>query len=338
MKSAVIASLVTSVLSLGTAAEAANDRNIWTGLSLSGSDSLLVWALSDPALPDQALEMRAQILHRMGFGPGVSTRFTVTPVLTWDPNINGGFMDDGITIGGLRFSFGEDTKRIGGLMAGVQAGARIAAPITPDLAFTANLAGQLTWSPEHDMTKVRLGAETCLRYALEVSTSVHACATATRVIQEMGAETRYTAQLGMRHQFVAGAALHELRVDYTHLFRETFDQGILGARLISAHTAGYSTSFGVRVGASVDGSMALSHGFDIGLTTILWDRPTSFSISYDVSDGGRFLGQDRRDKTVALSVGRDFGQFSAEATIFKTSSSASFYNDSGIGVNFSYRF
>ena len=339
-----IGALALSLAAPATAAQA--DGTIWDGLRLAGSQSLLAWSLSEPALPLEALAARNKILENMGYigarGEITRTWYKFSPILTYDNDINGGFPGSSIVVSGLTFEIDEEYERVSGLMMGMSVSGGFTMPVADGLSWNSKALALATWSPEHSMSKVRIAGDSCLRKMLNISTYLNGCLDLSYSDYDLGTSHSIGGRVGISHAFAAFGALHEVQADLRHASYgggSSYEQRVGSVRLTTAHAGGFATVAGLQLGSDVDGILAMRERIEFGISANIFGEPGMIMVSAQNNRGGSWLGEAREDRIYSLSLSRSFGdKFGATINISDTHSSAEFFNETAVGINFSYSF
>lgn len=326
----------------------AHADTIWDALSLTGSQRLYVYGLSQPGMGRKAHEVRAKILGDMGFeghvGSVSATHFKVKPVLRYDNNVNGGFPADSVTVSGLTFTIDPTARRVSGLLAGIGVEGGFAMPLADGLALSTEVSAEYAGDFEHGLWKGRAQGQACLNKMVSTATWLDACAQAWYSGYELGDSRGVGASLAAHHDFRLGHSLNEVsaQISQTHSMgsgMEAYDQQVLSLRMSGAYSNGVALFGGLDFGTKVEGSMVMRERAMFGLATKVAGRPSSISISAQKLRGGMWLGEPRHDTVYTLNVSHQVSEkIGLAVSMTRTKSTAGVFSDTVFGLNASLKF
>lgn len=343
--------MIMTVLAASLVAPAAHAEERRVGVldavAMSGSQSLAIYALSNPALPRQMHETRDNIASRMGLSgqPGdIGSRWMrFSPVLTYDGNINGGSTGDSILAGGFRFEVGEEFRAVSGILVGGSVNAGMRVNLAERTALELDLGAMAAWAPQHDMTKNSVRASACVRHMLpDNATHLRGCVDGSYLSYELGETRKAGIEAGVSRAFASTSAFHE--VSATGRIERSFglggdDQLIMSGQYIGAFGNGWTIAAGAAIGSKTEERISMRERVSFAAATIIADRPTQFSVSVQNNRGGMFLGESRQERIVTLGVNRPLNdKLTARVNVSRTVARHDFFNDTSVGVDFGFRF
>lgn len=294
-----------------------------------------------------------ELLSRMGYGLSVPAvvRYDLrfSPVLTYDPNINGGFADAAVTLGGLDFTLDPELAARSGWVAGLRFSGSLLAGLDRRLALDASFAASYARGLSDPAEKSDGMLRLCLRRFAGEARELRACLDGSFSLNESGYSHRRGAELGLSHAFAVGHILGEasgwLRHEIVHS-TERHDQWQVGSKLALAFEGDLRLDLGFSLGERVAESIAMRERLSFGLTTHLWERPAQISLAVEQRRGGTFLGTPRDElaMTLALRSGVEvpFGQRSVQAdvgiTLSQIQARHAVLEQGGMTVDISFRF
>lgn len=288
----------------------AESGGVGEAVRLAGSARMAGYLMTDPAQPAPLREAGDRLLSRIGHGasptPGEGV-FTVSPFLRYDQNLNGGFPDDHVTVGGLRFDVAETDQAVSGLIGGATLSYGWRAGLGSGTALELRSVLSLGHALEHDLMKVSFGAEACLRHMARRDTYLHACLDAGGSGFELGRSGRVGGRVGVTRIVSALGGVHELTLEgrvERSLGLTPYERGVISAGLLSAMPGPVVWSARVELGQPVDGVLVTRARLQLGATFEVAGEPTTVAIDWRHASGGVFLGEAREDRTVTLSVSR----------------------------------
>lgn len=328
-----------------TAAARSEPTGLGGAVRLTGSARLAGFVLTHPNLPTPVRASGEALLARIGQGVNPTAgegTFSAAPFLRFDPNLNGGFPEDHVTVGGFRFEIAEKDQAVSGLIAGVNLGYGWRRGLGGGTALELRSSLSLGHALEHDLMKISAGAEACLRHRARRDLYVHGCVDAGGSSFELGESRRVGARVGVTRMMTGFGGAHELtfegRVERA-LSPTRYDRGVLAVSLLSAMPGPVVWSARAEIGQPVDGVLVTRARLSLGATFELLERPTSLSLDWRQAEGGMFLGETREDRTVTLSVSRPVtDRVRLSVSLSRNASSADPYDRDSLGLGISMRF
>lgn len=320
-------------------------RGVVEAVRLAGSARLAGYLLTNPSLPVGVRASGEGLLARVGHGARPTTwegAVSVSPFLRYDANLNGGFPEDHVTVGGFRFEIAEADRAVSGPIAGVvlNYGGRAGLGGGTALEVRSSLmAGQAL---EHDLRKFAYSAEVCLRHMARRDLYLHGCLDAGGSRYELGRSDRTGARVGVTRILEGFGGVHELtlegRFERDH-GANPYERGLIAASLLSAMPGPVVWSARAELGQPVEGVLVTRARVQVGATFELMDRPTTVAVDWRRSAGGLFLGAPREDRTLTLSVSRPLSdRVRASLAFTRNDSNAAPYSRNTVDLGISMRF
>lgn len=324
--------------------------DIFQAVGRSGSEVLVTHVLSLPGMPARAAADLLAFEARRGFravaGIQGDRDFRIRPVLSFEPNVNGGLPRDRIEVAGLTFLIDQEAVARPGVMVGLEASGHLRQNLAPGLALDLGIRGQFVASPQHQVTRTSLDASACLRARLSTRNHAHACAQLRYRETALSRQVVSEVTAGLTQAFGDGSSgVHAVtgEIGIRRVQRrgdETWTQGFVRLSTASALRNGTAITTSIEIGQQVPGVHVQRLTASLGFVQVIAGQPTSFSLFYGVSEGGMFLGAPRRDTTIGLSVSRQItDRLSITASVSRSRSTASLFNGDvafGIGVQMSF--
>lgn len=340
-----LAQLLTVLLALllGAGVAGADPLDRARMASLAGSERLRLFTLG------QALETRAggpaltramrsamqdsAFYHEVPRPELLRHSLRASPVLAWDGNINGGFLNDSFDLNGLVFGVDPSRQAMAGLVGGGRASGDLRLAWGPGRHLDLRFGTEVVWSPQHDVGRAALSASACARNHLTAWVFADLCAHASASHRALSDSRSLVFNGTVSRLFATGRASHELSLGAE---RRLLDEGrqsalTLGWAAVWDHA---TTDISLTLATPIAGQTVqrLRISAELGL---LWqDRPVTIGLWHAVASGGMFLGQARQDASSGLSVGvRLRPQLSVEAVWQLTRSSVDLFNENRAGLN-----
>jgi len=312
---------------------------------LAGSPRLAGYLLSGQPLPAPARAAGADLLARIGHGP-VATPWegavSVSPFLRYDANLNGGFPEDHVTVGGLRFVVAEADRAVSGPIAGAVLSYAGRAGLGGGTALELRSSLMIGQALEHDLRKVSLSAEGCLRHMARPDLYLHGCLDLGLARFELGRSERLGARVGVSRLFEGLGGAHELTLEgrvERHLGAQGYERGLVAVSLLSAMPGPVVWSVRAEIGQPVEGVLVTRARVQLGATFELLDRPTTVSVDWRRAEGGLFLGTPREDRTVTLSLSRPVtDRMRVSVGLTRNASTAAPYDRNTLDLGLSMKF
>ena len=318
--------------------------SVLDAIGLSGSRSLAVYALSNPALPDVMHRERRAIESGMGLaGRKGSGWIRFAPVLTWDGNVNGGSVGDAVSIGGFDFRIAEEYRAVSGVLTGVSMDAGRRIPIAERTALEFDLDAMAAWAPRHDMAKTGLRASICVRHMLEGrAVHVQGCVDGQHQSYDLGETRRAGADVTVSRAFASTSAFHEVAgtVREERTFGEDGgDQTIVSARYTGAFGNGLSVSLQAGIGSETESRISMRERLMVSAAKNVHDRPTWLMAGIQRNRGGMFLGETREEQAVFFGAGRQVGdRISVGGSVTRTDAKHDFFDSTSLGLDIGFSF
>lgn len=317
----------------------------FAAIALSGSDRLAIFALSDPGLSPGTRAQRDRILRDRGFGmpAGVRTHdpLKVSPILSWDPNLNGGLVNDSLSIDGLTFAIDPAAAAVSGLFVGGAVESRTQISLGGPTALHLRYGGMVGRAPAEGLSKAIGSIEACVLHLRNPGLGLHACADALQSEVDLGSSRRLKARTGLSKTFEGSRGAHDLRFELgltREMGSDAYNQPWVGMKMTSALDSGVATGAMIQLAAPVDGEQVARARIELDAAAILFDRPVSVKVSTQAQSGGQFLGQPREDRIDTLSISTQIlPSLEANISLSRLESNAEFFDDQSLGFSLNFR-
>ncbi len=310
---------------------------------LSGSERLHQFSMGQALLarPDNPALARAMrvSLRRGGYyhaGPGValvSRGWQVEPVLAYDANINGGFLNGQFRIHGLTFDVDPTRRALSGMVGGarVLGHMRLSYGEGRHLDLRGTVEG--AYSPQHRIGRARADVEACARNHLSGWNFADLCLTAGRSWRSLAVSSSSAVSMSFSRLHAARASEHEFSAGVSRRFNGTTSQTLLSMGWTAVWNRAV-TSLDLTLGAPVAGQAALRERLH---ATVAWrwqDRAMRGGIWHQRANGGSLLGVDRADRITGVSLSvQARPNMTVELVHQVTRSSFGLFNENRTGLN-----
>ncbi|SEC61820.1 hypothetical protein [Rhodobacter sp. 24-YEA-8] len=273
---------------------------------LSGSERLRLRAFGTALEagrlgPAETLFMRRELLAQ-GYGvePGqlslTARRLSFAPVLGWDGNINGGVLQDRLTIGGLVLEADPAFRAKAGLVFGGAGGAMARFAWGPGRVVELTAGGELAWSPRHEIGRADAALSLCSRNHLQDWVFLDLCALGTRSWRELDTSNAHRLSAELSKVFAAGGSVQQAGLRYEAVSTSGGMQDRLRLSLERIGRAGVS-DIALTLGAKVDETTVLRQRIEAGYSWARAGRDWRIDLWHQRAEGGAFLGQPREDRS-----------------------------------------
>jgi len=341
--------LVTSaILGLLTAAPlAAQDRiPVLKSSAFSGSERLALYSFTEHLKTDPsvgALNVVNARMQRLAFPifetgqpqTGLLLKMgRVSPILSYDDNINGGNRSAEFDVGGFTFSGDPRFLAKEGIVVGGEVGGTLRYAYGRGRYVDLSGGVSAVYSPKHDISKYAVGLSACSRNHIQGWTFLDVCARANKLFTELDSSTSYAISTKGTQLFSFAGFDHEASVGLRKAFYDGYNQASTSFELVTSLRKPGSVSLELEVGERVDGENALKNRIALGYRTEVMERPVSLSVSRSVFEGSSFFGRVREDENLALSVRASITpQISLGITSRKNDSTVDFFSYDSISLD-----
>lgn len=242
-------------------------------------------------------------LHAEGKGPQLAWNLTsVQPVLSYDPNINGGLAGEEFKIGQFVFQIDPESQAVAGPVVGAALSKSVGWSV--GTGQTLSVAGnvQFVYSPEYDISRTNVNGQSCLRSYIETWQFLDVCGGAFYESEDLG-ETNGTfinANYAKLFSTRSGTNLANLLI--TREFQKTYDKTSASIGLESYFTGRGVVTLRAAVGQEIEGENTLLYGGYVSYGQLVLGIGANVGLSYEREGGDTFFGTDREDDVITLSI------------------------------------
>jgi hypothetical protein len=310
---------------------------------MTGSERLRQFSLGQAMLthldePQLAQAMKHSLrengFYHTGSGPVVLSRSVrVDPVLAYDANINGGFLNDSFDIYGLTFEVDPERRALPGLVGGAVASGQMRLAYAEGRYLDLRGSAEAAYSPEHSIGRGQAGFEACSRNHLQGWSFADLCVTGAQSWRSLSTSTTGSVSLSF-------AQLHAGN-DSEHEFTAGVSQSYLGGSIQDSISVGWNavwnhavTGLELTLAAPIDGETAMRQRLQ-GSVGFLWqDRAFRMGLWHQRADGGMLLGTARTDHVSGISLSAQVQpNLTVEVMHQVTQSSVNLFDENRTGVN-----
>lgn len=310
---------------------------------LSGSERLRQFSIGQALLqhrddPRIVRAMQASLqqsgFYFSGSRPSVLSRSVqIDPVLAYDANINGGFLNDRFDIFGLTFDVDPTRRARPGVVGGARASGQMRLAYAEGRYLDLRGSIEAVYSPRHRIGRGQAGFEACARNHLQGWTFADLCVTAARSLRRLSTSTTGGVSLSFARLHAASASEHEFTTGVTRSF--------LGGSAQNSVSVGWNavwnravTRLELTLAAPIAGETAMRQRIHGSVGWQWQGRAVRMGVWHQRADGGMLLGIARTDRVSGISLSAQARpNLTVEVMHQVTQSSVSLFDENRIGVN-----
>jgi hypothetical protein len=310
---------------------------------MTGSERLRQFSLGQAMLthmnePQVAQAMKHSLrengFYYTGSGPVVLSRSArVDPVLAYDANINGGFLNDSFDIYGLTFEVEPARRALPGIVGGAVASGQMRLAYAEGRYLDLRGAAEAAYSPKHHIGRGQAGFEACARNHLQGWSFADLCVTGAQSWRSLSTSTTGSVSLSFAQLHAGGDSEHEFTAGIT--------QSYLGSSTQDAVSMGWNavwnravTGLELTLAAPIDGETAMRQRIQGSVGWQWQDRAFRMGVWHQRADGGMLLGIARTDQISGISLSAQVQQnLTGEVMHQVTQSSVNLFDENRTGVN-----
>lgn len=288
-----------------TAVDLARDRQ---GSFFSVSPRLVFYTLVQKAQPgtEGAVLSLAQglgFLHQQGRGLQRAWNITsVQPVLSYNPNINGGLAGESFKIGNFVFKIDPESQAVAGPVVGGALSKSLGWSI--GTGQTVSVAGnvELVYSPEYDISRTNANAQACLRSYLQNWRFLDLCGGAFYEKADLSETDGSFLSANYAKLFSARNGTGLANVAINREFQKTYQKTSISAGIERYFDGRGVVTARIAAGEEIEGENTLLYGGYVSYGQLVLGVGTNIGLSYEREGGDVFFGQDREDDVYTLSL------------------------------------
>ncbi len=305
---ALILSVMAVLLPVTGQADALRRANL---AGLSGSERLRQFAVGQAILehrgdPGVAQAMRASLqqsgFYHSGSRPRVLSRSAqIDPVLAYDANINGGFLNDRFEIFGLSFEIDPSRRALAGMIGGARANGQMRLAYGEGRYLDLRGSVEAVYAPQHDIGRAQAGFEACARNHLRGWSFADLCVTGASSWRALSQDTSGSVSLSFAQLHAGGDSAHE--------FTAGLSRSLFGTTAQNAVSMGWQavwnravTGLEVTLAAPVAGETVMRQRLQGSVSWEARGRAVRLGAWHQLADGGMLLGVARVDRVSGVSL------------------------------------
>lgn len=227
--------------------------------------------------------------------PMISTKFY--PDIDYSSNINGGNPNKPLIIGGLEFKGDPDQVKEEGFITRPTLEVKRRSTYGVGSYMDTNFRSSYSYSPEYRKGYADLSLENCFVEKFSNEVSIDFCGLIFHQNKELAKSTTRSFSVNLSNvKFVESIGYSEVKIGISHLDYQSYDQNQLLLAQDIIHKGNLFSGLRFRLGQPLNDTLAMKYGLDISLVKLINNRKISLSLIHEISDGGKFLGFDRKDE------------------------------------------
>lgn len=313
---------------------------------LLGSERLQQFSIGQALLQnrdDQAItqamqrSLRQSGFYHSGLAPSVLSRtMQVDPVLAYEANINGGFLNDSFDIFGLKFDVDPDSRALSGVVGGARANSQMRIAYAEGGYLDLRGTVEAVHSPEHDIGRQQAGIEGCARNHLQGWSFADLCVNTTQSNRRLSNSTTDRVSLSFARLTAASTSEHEFSLGLA--------RSVTNGSAQTAVSTGWNavwdravTSLELTIAASIPDETALRRRVQGTVAGYWQDRVIRLGVWRQIADGGLLLGIPREDTLSGVSLSIQARQnLIIELIHQETRSSVELFDEQQTGIVFRF--
>lgn len=257
------------------------------------------------------------------------------PILSYDPNANGGNPSDRLDLGGGTYlQFDPDSVAQGSLVAGASFNTSAKYFYDRGRFLELGLSAGQSWSLNEGHPITTWSINTCSENHLFDWNYLDFCATRSAQNKELSSSINDRVEARLTHLMNIGASPTELRMKW---FRQDQSGGWnsgIGADLILLTADSAAVSLGGEAELAPSEDARQNYSIHAGLQMMAFGRPVSITISQSQMVHAQILGEYHDDTTTTLSLSVPLTpSISGQMSVSQTESNLDFYDQQTVGIN-----
>ena len=231
-----------------------------------------------------------------------TSTFSITPMLDYSSNVNGGNPARPLVLGELTFDGDPDFYRKAGSLAGLGASTSGRMIYGPGRYADYSIGASYLLSPGNDAAITRVTFNACSKNQIVPLWFVDACASGSRTDREISDDLSRALTLSGVRLVKQGSSYHQFKGGLRRRFEQSYDQNQLVFEVETIRPAGFFTSIEATIGEAIENELATRQSLSATFGTSLAKRPLRATLSLSNSDGGKLLGIDRADQSQSIAI------------------------------------
>lgn len=228
---------------------------------------------------------------------------SISPLLSYDQNINGGNPDKPLVLNSLTLVGQDELKAESGLLLGINANASYSQPIAEGSYLNSALSLYYGIHPGSDLTVQHYGFNICGNTQFEQSWFGKSCISQSGSQRELGSSRNQYVSLEVGRAFSTSfTSQMAASLSLQRMFTYDYAQTVWGLQLDTIRNFAPDTLLTLQKGEDLPYEHALDHSISIRHNILLGRRWFTISASRTSYDGSMLFGVERSDVSDTLSV------------------------------------
>lgn len=306
-----LVSTVLSLLTLPALADPQAQVDLAKSALNAGNEKIAIYAVSGSGMPDQLRIEAGQLSAARGYtvngeGAIVGKGLTWSPVISYDPDINGGSHKSSFNVSGFEFSIPENQRRKSGVVIGAETDAFLRYGFGNQTILDLSGSAYLVWAPQHDIMKANLGGSACVTRQIERDLYLSGCMIAAMSETDLSSEAFGSARVSVNKILEFGTYTHDVRATLSenYVCDRVEDEGYAQTRVEIAGTGispdNHVFGYAVTLGETVQGEKVRTQSYAGFRSFETFAGSVTVGAEYAVYEGARWLGQDVNEDSVSV--------------------------------------
>lgn len=288
------------------------EANAWTRDQLVIAPAVMKQELLSADIEHPEIwELAGRLAYYEGYGSSRlrkhASSWSLSPILAYDANVNNGFANDAIVIGGLEFLVDDKFQRRSAAVAGASLAGKHIWGVSKRVSLSVDHTARYVHAVNANHDKWAYALQPCLNFYLSPVSRGFACIAAERSVTDLSARSEESISFGMSRAYSVGSLVNSSQFT---VVRSAIDSGIdyLQNSITYQHQIllADATLLGARVNFSegVDGVFSGREAIHLSAAKVVGGRRYEATIFQENRRGGSFLNEPRKEtlRGVAMSA------------------------------------
>ena len=256
--------------------------------------------------------------------------FSMTPILRYEENINGGNAAKPLVIGGVSFEGDKDFYQTSGIVGGLGIFMDGRTIFGESRYLNYSLNGSYAFNPSGGEI-ITINVKMCSLNHIKKSWYIDACANQSRSIKNLAVTANRNLKLVTSHIFTGtNKKYNQLEFGYNRLFTSDYTQNQVTVGIETLHSNNIHTGLEATLGEAIHQKIVTRTAIGGILSSIVVGKPLRLRMSVSDANGGLLLGAARDAKTASISVSYPvWRNLTATLGYAETNSTIDYFDTSG---------
>ena len=234
--------------------------------------------------------------------PEALNQANIYPNLYYSDNINGGNPDKKLRLGDLEFDGEPDLVAKAGLVAGLTLSGSSRFTYGEGRYLNTSFSASQAYSPEHSLSYTRLNLQFCSKNKIGRDSHIDVCASSDKQNKEISSSDENSVTTSYSKMFLKAFGAVEIKVGLRRFITNGYEQNQLSLSSALIHSNKGFYSLGLTLGERVEDQLTMRYSINANAAKYYKGHKYNLSISHGFSDGGRFLGVDRNERSSSVVI------------------------------------